>query len=173
MLLQKNPEIKTLKSNSPFKTPVIPPNTESSAAIIAIAKLKSSLIAQIIAQGIITVPEPKIGNASTNPMNIAINKGNDAIKDCYNNTNTIVNEKNEIITNSHKLLTKIIAIVVIVASVIPIINDFNGFIFSNNFDRSVLDKNIVIDNIDKLVVKHVFDNEVLDKIEKMLNIARR
>ena len=36
--LQKNPEINTLKSNSPFNTPVIPPNTESSAAIIAIAK---------------------------------------------------------------------------------------------------------------------------------------
>jgi hypothetical protein len=28
----------TLKSNSPFNTPVIPPNTESNAAIIAIAK---------------------------------------------------------------------------------------------------------------------------------------
>ena len=36
--IQKNPDMNTLKSNSPFKVPVIPPNTESSAAIIAIAK---------------------------------------------------------------------------------------------------------------------------------------
>ena len=29
--LQKNPDINTLKSNSDFNTPVIPPNTESNA----------------------------------------------------------------------------------------------------------------------------------------------
>ena len=37
ILLQKKPEIKILKSNSPFNVPEIPPKTESNAAIIAIA----------------------------------------------------------------------------------------------------------------------------------------
>ena len=35
---QKNPEINIFKLKFPFKTDVIPPNTESNAAIIAIAK---------------------------------------------------------------------------------------------------------------------------------------
>ena len=43
--------------------------------IIAIPRFKSPFIAQIIAHGIITVPDPSIGRASTNPMNNAINKG--------------------------------------------------------------------------------------------------
>ena len=43
---------------------------------IAIPNFKSPFRAEIIAQGIITVPEPKIGKASTNPINRAINSGN-------------------------------------------------------------------------------------------------
>lgn len=38
------------------------------------------LKSEIIAQGIITVPEPKIGNASTKPINKAINNGNSMLK---------------------------------------------------------------------------------------------
>ena len=46
-----------------------------SKIIIAIHKFISPLIAQIIAQGIIKDPDPKIGNASTNPIANAISNG--------------------------------------------------------------------------------------------------
>ena len=39
------------------------------------SKISIPFIAHIIAHGIITVPDPSIGRASTNPMNNAINKG--------------------------------------------------------------------------------------------------
>ena len=43
--------------------------------IIAIPKFISPLIALIIAQGIIKLPEPSIGSASTNPIANAISNG--------------------------------------------------------------------------------------------------
>ena len=43
--------------------------------IIAIPNLKSPFNPDIIAHGIITVPEPRIGSASTNPINNAIRRG--------------------------------------------------------------------------------------------------
>ena len=43
--------------------------------IIAIPNLKSPFSPEIIAHGTITVPEPKIGSASTNPINKAIRRG--------------------------------------------------------------------------------------------------
>ena len=46
-----------------------------SKIIIAIPKLMSPLMALIIAQGTITVPEPRIGSASTNPIANATNNG--------------------------------------------------------------------------------------------------
>ena len=51
-------------------TDIIAHNTK-----IAIARVKSPVQAEITAQGIINVPEPKIGNKSTNPIIRAINKG--------------------------------------------------------------------------------------------------
>ena len=43
--------------------------------IIDIPKFRFPSRVEIIAQGIITVPEPSIGSASTNPIPNAINKG--------------------------------------------------------------------------------------------------
>ena len=48
--------------------------------IIAIPNFKSPFKPEIIAQGTITVPEPKIGKASTKPINKAINNGNSMLK---------------------------------------------------------------------------------------------
>ena len=42
-------------------------------------KLKSPFIPDIIAHGIITVPDPSIGSASTKPIKIAINNGYDIL----------------------------------------------------------------------------------------------
>ena len=64
--------------------------------IIAIPNLKSPFNPDIIAHGIITVPEPRIGSASTNPINNAIRRGYWILKfkkdNKYNPTNEIIND---------------------------------------------------------------------------------
>lgn len=64
--------------------------------IIAIPKFKSPFIAAIIAHGIITVPEPSIGNASTKPIPNALKNGYGTLNpknlSTYNPTNTIKND---------------------------------------------------------------------------------
>lgn len=66
--------------------------------IIASPNFKSPLSPDIIAQGTITVPDPKIGNASTNPIKRAINKGNSILNfanfNIYNPTKDIKNDTN-------------------------------------------------------------------------------
>ena len=62
---------------------------------IAIPKDRSPFKPEITAQGIITVPEPKIGRASTNPINNAINNG-------Y----SMLNFKNDNIYNPNKEIKK-------------------------------------------------------------------
>ena len=73
---------------------------------MAIPKDKSPFSAEIIAQGIITVPEPKIGRASTKPINNAINKGycilNFKKDNIYNPTKEIINETKIKVTSAFK-----------------------------------------------------------------------
>ena len=64
-----------LGSKSCLTTDIIINNT-----IIAIPKFKSPFIPHIIAHGIITVPDPSIGRASTNPIPNAISSGNSIAK---------------------------------------------------------------------------------------------
>ena len=63
---------------------------------IAIPKDKSPFKPDIIAQGIITVPDPKIGSASTNPINKAISNGyctlNFKKDNTYNPTKEMIKE---------------------------------------------------------------------------------
>ena len=57
---------------------------------VDIAKVISPLNADITAQGIIIVPAPKIGSASTNAINIAIKNGYSTFKPIiFNNINPI------------------------------------------------------------------------------------
>ena len=69
-----------------------------SKTIIAIPNFKSPFNPEIIAHGTITVPEPKIGSASTNPINNAINNGNSILKfanfSIYKPTKEIIKETN-------------------------------------------------------------------------------
>ena len=60
----------SLGSNSCLATDMM-----MSKTMMAIPKLKSPFMAQMTAQGTITVPDPRIGRASTNPINKAINNG--------------------------------------------------------------------------------------------------
>ena len=61
--------------------------------MMAIPKFRSPFIAQRIAQGIITVPEPKIGKASTKPINNAINNGYWTLKPVNSNIYNPIKDK--------------------------------------------------------------------------------
>ena len=80
-----------LGSNNCLIIDIITSNT-----IIAIPNFKSPFSPQIIDHGTITVPEPKIGNASTKPINKAINNGyctlNPQIFNMYNPNNEIIKD---------------------------------------------------------------------------------
>ena len=73
---------------------------------IAIPSFKSPFTAEIIAHGIITVPEPSIGSASTNPIPSAASKGystfNPIHLKIHNPISTSINEININVASAFK-----------------------------------------------------------------------
>lgn len=78
----------------------------TSNTIIAIPKLISPFIAHIIAHGTITLPDPNIGRASTNPINKAISNGystlNPVNSSIYSPIREIIKETNIKVASAFK-----------------------------------------------------------------------